>query len=237
MIIVFIPASDGLAGAEPMIPDFERLRATPTSHEPFPHLVVPGFLAERSLRAAIGDFPSLDMPGLFLPEAAPFGPAFGALLDALQGDEMRALAGAKLGIDLAGRPTLATVRAHSQGRDGRIHADSKFKLATALLYLNEPASTAGWSPQGGRLRILRSGDDLDDYAAEVPPDGGLLILFRVQPNSWHGHKPFVGARRYLMINWCQDEAVRDSEAARHRLSGRVKKTLRLFGGAATTDAA
>jgi SM-20-related protein len=220
-----------------MIPDFERLRATPTALDPFPHLVVPGFLGDAGVRDAIRDFPALDMPGLFLPEAAPFGPAFRDLLDALQGDEMRALAGEKLGLDLSGRPTLATVRAHSQGRDGRIHADSKFKLATALLYLNEPANAAGWNPQGGRLRILRSGENLDDYAAEVPPDGGLLVLFRVQPNSWHGHKPFVGARRYLMINWCQDEAVRDSEAARHRLSGRFKKTLRLFGGASSTDAA
>ena len=207
-----------------MIPDFDRLRASETRREPFPHLVVPGFLPQAGVDQAIADFPRLDMPGLFLPEAASYGRGFADLLDSLQGDEMRAVVGDKLGVDLTGRPTLATVRAQSQARDGRIHADAKFKIATALLYLNEP-----WAPQGGRLRILRSGEDLDDYEAEVAPEGGLLVLFRVQPNSWHGHKPFVGPRRYLMINWCSDVALRDSEAARHRMSGRVKKTMRFFG--------
>ena len=119
---------------------------------------------------------------------------------------------------------MATVRSCCQGKDGRIHPDSSFKLATILLYLNEP-----WAPQGGRLRILRSGTDLEDYSAEVPPEGGLLICFKVQPNSWHGHHPYVGPRRYLMINYCGDEALRDAEASRHRLSGRVKKLGRAFG--------
>ena len=35
-----------------------------------------------------------------------------------------------------------------------------------------------WAAQGGRLRV--SGTDIEDYAAEVPPDGGLLFCFRVQ---------------------------------------------------------
>jgi hypothetical protein len=39
-----------------------------------------------------------------------------------------------------------------------------------------------------------------------------------------------------MINYCQDQAVRDSEAARHRLTGRVKKLKRIFGlGRIPTD--
>jgi len=68
-----------------------------------------------------------------------------------------------------------------------IHVDATFKLATLLLYLNEP-----WSPQGGRLRVLRSATDMEAYAAEVAPEGGLLFCFKVQPNSWHGQISCVG---------------------------------------------
>lgn len=223
-----------------MIADFDRLRASPANLTPYPHVVVPDFLSGDALARVSQDFPDVDMPGLFLPDAAAYGPAFADLVATMESDAMRAVVGEKLGVDLTGRPTLVTVRAQSQSKDGRIHADSKFKLATALLYLNtprDPSGGEGWAADGGRLRILRSDTDLEDYAAEVPPDGGLLVLFRVQDNSWHGHKPFIGPRRYLMVNWCESEALRDSEAARHRMSGRVKKAFRFFGGSASNDAA
>jgi SM-20-related protein len=207
-----------------MIANCDAFRAAPVQSEPYPHLVVPGFLRPSDVKKTIADFPRLDMAGLFLADAADYGPFFGRILDELQGPEIRAIVEQKLNLDLSNRPTLATVRSCCQAKDGRIHPDSKFKLATMLLYLNEP-----WAPQSGRLRILRSQTDIDDYEAEVPLEGGLLVCFRVQPDSWHGHKPFVGPRRYLMINYCRDETVRDSEAARHRLSGRMKKIKRFFG--------
>lgn len=211
--------------------NLSALNDAPLHEGPYPHIVVPAFLDPDMVAAAIADFPRLDMAGLFLPEAAPYGPAFGALLEIMQGEAVRRILGARLGIDLTGRPTMATVRACCQAKDGRIHADSTFKLATMLLYLNEP-----WAESGGRLRVLRSKDDIEDHAGEVAPEGGLLFCFKVQPNSWHGHKPFVGPRRYLMINYCRDEAVRDAELARHRLSGRVKKVKRLFGIGRIPDA-
>ena len=93
-----------------------------------------------------------------------------------------------------------------------------------LLYLNEP-----WQDGGGRLRVLRSGTDLEDYAGEVPPNGGTLFCFKVQSNSWHGHKPHVGVRRYLMINYCTSEELRNKEWTRHLWSGRLKKLKRIFG--------
>ena len=207
-----------------MSPDFDLFRTTPLNEEPYPHLVVPHFLRQIDVAAAINDFPRLDMPGLFLPETVEYGPAFSNLLAQMEGPQMRALVADKLGIDLSDAPTLATVRSNCQGKDGRIHPDSHFKLATLLLYLNEP-----WAPQGGRLRILRSGSNLEDYTAEVPPEGGLLVCFKVQPNSWHGHHPYVGPRRYLMINYCGDRKLRDAEASRHRMSGRIKKLGRAFG--------
>lgn len=215
-----------------MTVNFEAFKNTPTETDPYPHLVVRNFLSPENVTAAIRDFPKLDMAGLFLPEAAPYGPAFQRLLDDLEGPEMRRLVGEKLGLDLTGKPTLVTVRSCAQAKDGRIHSDAHFKLATLLLYLNEP-----WAPDGGRLRILRNGHDIEDYKSEVPPEGGCLVCFKVQPDSWHGHKPFVGPRRYIMVNYCQTQEQRDSEAARHRFSGRVKKFKRLFGVGKTPDAA
>jgi hypothetical protein len=161
---------------------------------------------------------------LFLPEAAPYGPAFARLLEELEGPEVRKIMEEKLGIDLTGCPTMVTVRSNCQAKDGRIHADAKFKMATMLVYLNED-----WVDQGGKLRVLRSGTNIENYVAEVAPTGGLAFIFRVQSNSWHGHKPFVGPRRYVMLNYCTDVEMRDREVARHRWSGRVKKFKRLFG--------
>ena len=215
-----------------MLVDLEAFRQTPLCAEPYPHCVVPDFLPAEAQSELTRDFPKLDVGGLYLPEAAPHGPSMAQLLEELEGEAVRGMVEQKLGLDLRGRPTLVTLRSRCQPRDGRIHADSKFKLATLLLYLNEP-----WMARGGRLRLLNSGADLEDYSAEVAPDFGTLVCFKVQDNSWHGHKPFVGPRRYVMVNYCYDRTLRDAEAARHRMSTRVKKVKRLFdGGAGMTGA-
>ena len=204
--------------------DCAALRASAVATEPFPYFVTPNFLARDDVDAAIRDYPKIDMGGLFLPESFPYGPAFAKLLKELEGPQVRRIVEEKLGIDLEGKPTMVTLRANCQAKDGRIHADAAFKLATLLLYLNEE-----WADMGGRLRALRSGTDIEDYAAEVAPDGGLAFCFRVQANSWHGHKHFVGPRRYVMLNYCTNQEARDREVARHRWSNRVKKVERLIG--------
>jgi SM-20-related protein len=113
---------------------------------------------------------------------------------------------------------MVTVRGRAQRKDGRIHADSKTKLITVLLYMNE-----SWEAPGGRLRLLRSPDSLADYVAEVPPVEGTLIAFAVTPHSWHGHEPSEGERRVIQLNWVTEEAVVRHEQARHRLSARLKR--------------
>ncbi len=200
------------------------LRASAVATDPFPFFVTPNFLAREDVDAAVRDFPRIDMGGLFVPKSFPYGPVFAKLLKELEGPQVRRIVEEKLKIDLEGRPTMVTLRGNCQAKDGRIHADATFKLATLLLYLNE-----GWADMGGRLRALRSGIDIENYAAEVAPEGGLAFCFKVQPNSWHGRKPFIGRRRYVMLNYCTDQESRDREVARHRWSNRVKKVERLFG--------
>jgi hypothetical protein len=201
--------------------DFARLRQAPVAREPYPHFLVPGFLRPETLSTVLRDFPVLEMGGLFLPENA--RGSLAELIGILEGDELRTIIGDKLGLDLTGTTTLVTIRDRCQARDGRIHADATFKRATALLYLNQ-----SWASPEGCLRILRSSTDIEDYALEIPPEGGLLACFKVQANSWHGHKPFVGTRRYLMLNYCDRRATRRREAVRHFVSGRIKRIRKLF---------
>jgi Rps23 Pro-64 3,4-dihydroxylase Tpa1-like proline 4-hydroxylase len=116
-----------------------------------------------------------------------------------------------------------TVRGYVRERDGAIHTDSKTKIITVLLYMNER-----WQEDAGRLRLLRSPDNLDDYVAEVPPYGGTLLAFRRADNSWHGHKPISGQRRAIQLNWVTSQAVVDAEQNRHGFSTQLKRLKNLF---------
>jgi hypothetical protein len=200
--------------------DLDGFNATPLVTDPFPYLIVPGFL-KADVRAAVAkDYPDIAKPGSFPTSELSYGGTFKAMLEELQGPEVRAAFAAKFDIDLSNRPTMVTVRGQARAKDGRIHTDSKTKIITVLLYMN-----GQWEAPGGRLRLLRSADSLDDVIAEVPPDEGTLLAFLVTPNSWHGHQPFVGQRRVIQLNWVTDEEVVRHEQARHRFSARMKRIL------------
>ncbi len=204
--------------------DIAAFDATPLAADPYPHLIVPNFLGRPGLGEVTRDFPKLDMGGSFSPDSLSYGPGFAALLEAMEGEAVRHAVERKFGIDLAGRPSMCTVRGMTRERDGQIHKDAAFKIVTLLLYLN-----GDWNTEGGRLRVLRSSDNLEDYTAEIPPDGGTLFAFLCTPNAWHGHKPFDGPRRSIQLNYVSDVQKMNSELARHRFSARMKKVKRLFG--------
>jgi len=204
--------------------DLAAFEAAPLAQDPYPYAIVPGFLPAAALAEVARDFPRLDMAGSFPPDALDYGPGFAALIEAMEGDALRRAVEQKFSLDLAGRPSMCTVRCMARSRDGQIHRDADFKIVTLLLYLNE-----SWATDGGRLRVLRSNDNLEDFAAEIPPDGGTLFAFLCTPNAWHGHKPFDGPRRSLQLNYVSDEAMMRRELARHRFSARMKKVKRIFG--------
>jgi len=114
------------------------------------------------------------------------------------------------------------LRGQSRAKDGRIHTDSRTKLITALIYLND-----GWDSQGGRLRLLRGPDDISDYALEVPPERGTLLAFRCTDNAYHGHTPYIGRRLSVQLNWLTDAGVLKRELARHSVSAWSKRLLNL----------
>jgi hypothetical protein len=198
--------------------DLAAFTAAPLQRDPFDHVIVPGFVPAEALDAVARDFPAVDRPGSFPIESFPYGAGFQRLLDAMHDPAVTDAMAAKFAIDLTGRPIMVTARGRCRPTDGKIHTDSKDKLVTVLIYLN-----SGWQDSGGRLRLLRRPDDLEDYAVEVPPDAGTLLAFRCTPNAWHGHKPFEGERRAIQINWVSSGFYRWREHARHRLSAWTKR--------------
>ena len=193
------------------------------AREPFSFFAADKVLADQDLDAIRIDFPKIEKPGIFPLSALEYGPAFAKLVDEIRSPEMAEALGKKFGVDLKGLPVMITVRGHAQAKDGRIHTDTKDKVVTCLLYLNDK-----WDEGGGRLRLLRSGDNLEDYAAEIAPNGGAFAAFKVASNSWHGHKPFVGERRYVMFNWVQSDKALSRQLLRHKISAKIKKMVPFF---------
>jgi len=198
--------------------DIEALRGATLHPEPFAWLIVPGFVKQEAIADIERDFPAVSHPGSFPLSTLYFGPAFQAFMDAIRGPEFEKAVAEKFGIDLAGRPTMVTVRGQSSARDGQIHTDSVTKLITVLIYMN-----GQWESPTGRLRLLRSKDDLNDVIAEVPPDEGTLLIFKNQPNAWHGFEAFEGPRKVIQLNWVTNERVVWWEQTRHKISAFFKK--------------
>ena len=199
----------------------DRFDETPLVETPFKHLVVTDFVEPDALAAAQAAYPEVPGPGSHPPVSLRIAPPFQRLMDALEGDGFRAAVERKFGIDLSGRPTMYTVRGFCRARDGQIHTDSKTKIITVLLYMNDTA----WDSRGGRLRLLNSGDSLEDYFAEVEPAGGTLLVFQRADNSWHGHHSYEGPRRAVQMNWVTDASVVAKEQGRHGFSTGLKKLL------------
>lgn len=203
--------------------DFEAIGRATVASEPFPYFLVENVLSDQSLAAVRADFPAISHPGIFPLSELHYGPAFAALVEDIRGEALEEAMSEKFGVDLSDKPLMITVRGRCRASDGQIHTDSTSKVVTCLLYLNEP-----WSEAGGRLRLLRDPKDIESTIAEVPPNGGTLVAFRRTDNSWHGHKPFEGERRYVMFNWVVSQAALERELGRHKLSAKLKR-LNPFG--------
>lgn len=202
--------------------DLAAFRSTALIRQPFQYLIVPGFIRPEARVAILADYPRIEAPGSFPVSELAFGPAFRSLLDALQGPEVCRAFAEKFEIDLSDRPTMITVRGRCGTRDGNIHTDTASKIITALIYMNPR-----WEQAGGRLRLLHSAHDLDDLIVEVPPTEGTLVAFRRSANSFHGHKPFIGERRVIQLNWLTGRGVGFREILKHRASAWIKRVLGL----------
>jgi SM-20-related protein len=205
--------------------DLERFRTTPLTREPFEFLVVPEFVKAEARAPIDKDYPEVARAGSFPLREVTYGPAFAKLIEEMRSEEFRKAFEEKFNVDLTNRPDMITVRGRCSEKDGKIHTDSGTKIITILVYMN-----SAWESSGGQLRLLRSGTNLEDVVLEVPPTEGTLLAFRRSNNSWHGHKPFSGARRVIQFNWVTSEAVVRREQNRHRFSAWMKKLRGALSG-------
>ncbi len=202
--------------------DYAALAATPVATAPFPHVVVPQFVPPADLAQVVADLPAMTQRGSFPITSLRLGPAAQALMQELEGPRFRAAHRRKI----RPRPRRRRRRwspcaASPRERDGHIHCDSTAKRVTVLLYLNP--DTAAWARQEGCLRLLRGPGDLDDYAVEVPPVNGTLLVFPNGPDTWHGHKHFVGRRYVVQLNYMTTDDKARYELRRHKFSAFIKR--------------
>ena len=201
--------------------DYAALEVAPLTQEPFPHVVVQDFVPPAALARVYAGLPRMTRGGSFPPEALRAGVDARAMMEELEGPRLRQAIAAKLGMDLAEAPTMLTARLYTREKDGQIHTDSSAKRVTVLLYLN-PEQEA-FDKQEGCLRLLRSPNNLEDFAVEIPPTRGTLLIFPNGPTTWHGHRTYVGPRHSVQLNYMTNDASARSELRRHKLSALVKR--------------
>lgn len=201
--------------------DMAAFEAAEISSDPYPHLLVRNFVPPAVLPKVVAGLPPMSKGGSFPPESVKLGPDAKAMMADIASPELKAAIAAKFGLDLADAPTMVTMRGWTREKDGRIHCDSTAKRVTVLLYLNPDEGR--FTGHQGCLRLLRSGDDIEDYAVEVPPVNGTLLVFPNGPTTWHGHKQFVGQRYSVQLNYMTTDDKARSELRRHRISAMVKR--------------
>ncbi len=198
--------------------NIDKLKAAKLETEPYLYTIVGGFLSPESVSRINATYPKIEKGGSYPIESLEANMAIKEVIDELDGPEFQKAIAEKFDVDLEGRPKMYSLRGYTRAKDGQIHTDSKDKIITVLLYLNE-----NWQQPGGRLRILRDGENVDNYAAEVAPDQGTLLVFKRSDSSWHGHHPFEGPRRSLQMNWMTSEGSKGWHKVRHTISAAVKK--------------
>jgi len=192
---------------------------------PFHFLLAQDQLPSEAAPDLARDFPNYAGAGFFPYEERDCGPSVNRLIADLTDPAVASAVGARLGIDNLGQyPTLVTLCRSLNRRHGTIHTDSRSKVATALLYLNE-----NWpDTSDGCLRLLGRVDDVESIVApELRPLYGNLVVFRRADNSFHGHLPYEGERRVIQVAWLTSEEEKLRKTRRGRLSRLFKK---LFGG-------
>jgi hypothetical protein len=200
--------------------DLSALDAAPLERDPFDFLVVPDCIRPEAREGLVRDYPQITLPRNFALDEVRFGPAFQTLVEELNAPGFARRLGAKFGVDLDSADTTITVRRYCELSDGNIHTDHWSKIITVLIYFNRE-----WHHEAGKLRMLRSADDIEDYAAEVTPLGGTLLAFRRSDHSYHGHKRFEGERLMLQMNWIRPNRLARYVQRLDRFSTHLMKRL------------
>ena len=198
--------------------NFELIKKAEINSEFYPFFTVQDvFLNKEDHNRITKDFPSINKGGSFPSDSVSYGKSIQSLIDSLEGDQMRAILENKFQVDLKDKPVVSTFRGYSRMKDGKIHSDSKTKIITVLLYLNE-----NWDESIGLLRMLKEKDNIHNYIIEIPASMGSMVAFKVTNNCWHGFIPFEGKRCSIQLNYLYTEAL-SQHNFRHKLSSFFKR--------------
>jgi len=204
-----------------MANDFPPLRALDESaiaaaelrHDPYDYAFAENAIA-LDKDAVLADAPVIPHGGSYGLASLHYGPAFEMVIADLLSPRFRHLVERKFDMDLRANPPLILLTGDTTGHhdEGYAHPDSKHKIVTVILGFSRE-----WPYEGGRLRVLRS-PDRNDYAFELAPVFGNLLMFRVSGDSWHGFLPQKGPCLNLQLCYCDSESYVRRENLRHRLS-------------------
>ena len=198
--------------------NFELIKRAEINSDYYPFFAVKDvFLSKQDHKRISIDFPKIVQGGSFPSDSLSYGESIQSLLNILEGEQMRNILETKFQVDLKDKPVVSTFRGYSRMKDGKIHSDSKTKIITVLLYLNE-----NWNKSSGLLRMLKEKDNIDNYITEIPASMGSMVAFKVTKNCWHGFIPYEGKRCSIQLNYLYKEAL-SIHKIRHNLSSFFKK--------------
>jgi SM-20-related protein len=201
-----------------MIIDIQKFIDTPLIDKPYKHLIINNFIHTEFLDATIESFPYIPTRGSLPLSALQYNKKFALLIADLYSDELKRLTAEKFGLDLKNASKMLTLRGYTGSDDGKIHIDSKGKLITFLLYMNKE-----WPDENkGSLRILHNKNDIEHFAANIPPKAGTLVVFECTDHAWHGHTPFIGPRKSMQFNYVKTGTYLIYEQFRHKISAFFK---------------
>ena len=199
--------------------DLNSIKSAPVNESFIPFFSVLNCITEEG-KALPQNFPDLNKGGSYPSDMPGLSPVMENLIAEIESKEMQEALSEKFGINLDDVEVVTTIRGYSRLKDGQIHTDSKTKVLTLLLYLNE-----SWEEDTGLLRMLKNNHDLEDFIEEIPATLGSLVVFKVTENCWHGFHPFEGKRLSLQMNYIKKESV-SQHLMRHRLSSFIKKLFK-----------
>ena len=194
------------------------------AREPFAYLIATGTIDEDARATLREGFPASNQAGFIPHEPACCGARLNQLIAEITTPAFVDALGERLGVpNMSDLPVLVTLCSRLNKRHGTIHTDSRSKVASALLYLNDD-----WvAGSAGSLRLLASDKDIKSLLTpEIPPLYGTLVAFKRADNSFHGHLPFEGERRVIQFAWLTDRNALERKTRRGHMQRLLK---RVFG--------
>ena len=198
--------------------NYESIIDVVLNKEPFKYFIVKDFINKDYVKELEEGFPNIETSGSVPLSSLTYTKKFEKFIKELEGNKFREVISKKFGVDLSECPVMITARGICKKSNGKIHIDSKGKVLTFLLYFND-----SWDSEGGKLRLLNNEHDIEDYLEEIEPLTGTLVAFECVENAWHGHKPHIGMRKSIQLNYVKYSSYLNKEQSRHKLSAMLKR--------------